>query len=187
MAAQGFATNTLAPTDTSLSSPDPSSNPRQDITMGSDALQSFSLPVRTEELGRIPFNYGFSPSCFDATYPQNSQAAFGTIAGPSSYPPLSGQLTTACQSLTFERAGYTQPSTGESFSMFDFSQASQNHAIAPPDQGQRQTFGAGVPELTVDDLALAGNALEMWSTAPASMEYVLALLYLLRRLKLTTL
>ncbi|KAH9894867.1 fungal-specific transcription factor domain-containing protein [Cubamyces lactineus] len=171
MPTQGVVADTLVPTRTSLPSSHPDSNPRQDATMGSNVVQSFNLPVRTEELGRIPFNYGFSPSCFDATYQQNSQAVFDAGAGSSSYAPLTGQLGTTCQSLTFERAGYTQPPTGESFSMFDFSHLTQPHVAAPPSQGPRQDFGVGVPELTVDDLALAGNALEMWSTAPASMDW----------------
>ncbi|KAI0326579.1 hypothetical protein GY45DRAFT_1363816 [Cubamyces sp. BRFM 1775] len=166
-----FVANTLGPQNTSLPGFHAASNAHQGATMGTDAVQPFNLPVRTEELGRIPFNYGFSPSCFDPTYSQNSQAVFNSGAGPSSYAPLAGQLSTACQSLTFERTGYPQPSAGESFSMFDFSHLTQPHAAALNHQVQRQDFGAAVPELTVDDLALAGNALEMWSTAPASMDW----------------
>ncbi|KAI0360881.1 hypothetical protein OH77DRAFT_1418916 [Trametes cingulata] len=159
-----------------------------------------NLPMSTEDLGRVPFNYGFSPF-FDPALVQKQQqphtmppqmqghvadpnfmqvpgqtawggamqdpggyqaGAFG--AGPSSYQNGAGPSTFGGMFAPMQ--GMQTPNGQGAYSQYPPPQSS-----ATPQQTQDIGAASDMSGFTETDLALADNTLEMWSTAPTSLDW----------------
>ncbi|OSC99411.1 hypothetical protein PYCCODRAFT_1373263 [Trametes coccinea BRFM310] len=175
-------------------------------TTATNSPASFDLPVHTEDLGRIPFNQGFSPSLFGPgpgvsnPFTQQSQSQTQTQTPSTLFQsqPLDPASTMHAFPENIGAAAFQQPSAfmgGASTFTAPYApatpsqlgQASFDFSQVPPQQPSMQTF-PGQPQLsaqdlsaaaainmqqgfTVDALALADNTLEMWSSAPTSMDW----------------
>ncbi|CDO74319.1 hypothetical protein BN946_scf184449.g4 [Trametes cinnabarina] len=166
-----------------------------------DSPASFDLPVHTEDLGRIPFEHGFSPSLF-APGPDAGMHAQQTQSQPQTQAQLPGGGPSYMQTFPENMDAASLPQTsafvggggGAGFdnhnsfpqlaqaSLFDFSQVlqqqqpsldtyvrqqQQQQQPAGPDLGEAATMG--MPGFSMD--VLADNTLEMWSSAPTSMDW----------------
>ncbi|KAI8993823.1 fungal-specific transcription factor domain-containing protein [Trametes punicea] len=141
---------------------------------------SFDLPMHTEDLGRIPFHHGFSPSSFRQVYSQSQQGVFPTqSAGPSSLGTFSSMPSAAFQPSGVHMGDVASPGFNNPYvamdaaSTYSFPQASQASQLSGMDHTGRAGHGvnaAGFPMLMTDGLTLADNTLEMWSSAPTSMD-----------------
>lgn len=174
---------------------------------------SFELPVRTEDLERMPFGTGFSPF-FDSRFarPQQARTAaqpfpngmaapeFAQFASPVDFPfavaqqpastaapPVNGAQTVSGLARMFNPFGSMQvvqppaPVTSEE-PAFQFSalqqqpqQPSQSHistlsTMGPPPDKEPPSSAQALPSFSEDDLALADNTLDMWSSAPTNLE-----------------
>ncbi|KAI9000492.1 fungal-specific transcription factor domain-containing protein [Trametes punicea] len=156
-----------------------------------DVNAIFSLPVHTDELGRLPLHPGFSMS-----YPQNwlqssqqqstSPSATHTPSGaptPSVSDP--GRVPGAGPSQFDPRvlSMFTMPGAGAFHEMFStppppdaqgytpFSAEMQSAAAAVAGAGTSVDATAGMSGMTPEELAFADNTLDMWSTAPTSFEW----------------
>ncbi|KAI0824059.1 fungal-specific transcription factor domain-containing protein [Trametes gibbosa] len=170
---------------------------------------SFDLPVRTEDLGRVPFNYGFSPF-FDALFPPEQQpglhqAPINDMEGDNMMqlqPSVEARCTAPPSAINappvneYQQfnigSGSTPVPTGSSYgptqqptqapgvatqaSAFQFPftfpvpSQPQNMSTIGPAAPPKASNGP-MPPLSVEDLALADNALDMWSSAPTSLDW----------------
>ena len=137
---------------------------------------SFSLPVHTEELGRLPFHHGFS-SLLTATngnvtpqqqgpQPPNIFAGIQPGAGPSTYQ----------HDATMDTDGFNVNAPGFPMRVTDYSELlTALAAPSPPQQQPSPQHVSGAPSpLSMNgdtDVAMfTDNMMEMWSTAPTSFE-----------------
>ncbi|TFK88610.1 hypothetical protein K466DRAFT_488593 [Polyporus arcularius HHB13444] len=145
---------------------------------------SFSLPIHTDELGRVPFHHGFST--FLAPQQQSPQPLDngGLPAGPGTLP-QAGPL----QSAPMDTDGFDVDSPVFSMGATDLqellaslSAPSLPSAQQPQQSGQpQQANGTPYSASTSDDIdvtmisaentAFADSMMEMWSTAPTSFEW----------------
>ncbi|KAI0373472.1 hypothetical protein BV20DRAFT_962633 [Pilatotrama ljubarskyi] len=171
---------------TTSTNPGESYTPEASDPSNASSPMSFELPISTEDLGRVPFTHGFSPF-FDPELAQKRQAAqqqapnptFAQIseqipwdvlnAGASGIaPPYQGDLGSGMYHEGFSSLDAVQrPAARESAFGFQPAQLSTMNAPA------QDLGGAGrqLPTLTEEDLALADNTLDMWSSAPTSLEW----------------
>ncbi|KAH9851368.1 fungal-specific transcription factor domain-containing protein [Lenzites betulinus] len=206
------------------------STPEGSTTLGGTSTErseapspaEFDLPLRTDELGRVPFTAGFSPfydpklSKEDLTQSQQLQHSQlpaqqpSSDDSPSTHPPM--ELDSAVpppgpsalpysgvpihtvpapaniSNVPWELA-QPAPAPTPTQNMFQFSsmhaqghvqpqpqappppQTLSMHAEVPPDPGA-EPYVLPMSPLSMDDLALADNTLDMWSTAPMSLDVV---------------
>ncbi|KAI9059209.1 hypothetical protein FKP32DRAFT_1580479 [Trametes sanguinea] len=169
-------------------------------TTATNSPASFDLPVHTEDLGRIPFNQGFSPSLFGPANMFGPQSQSQNQTPPSLFQPQSVDPSSTMHAFpeNIGAAAFQQPSafvSGPSTfaspyapatpsqlgqAPFDFSQVPSQQPSMPTFPGQPQLSDQDLRAaaainmqqgFTVDALALADNTLEMWSSAPTSMDW----------------
>ncbi|KAH9851367.1 fungal-specific transcription factor domain-containing protein [Lenzites betulinus] len=201
----------LPPVDPEIPSPEISDPGSSETLMGwaqtngRVPAESLNLPVRTEDLGRVPFNYGFS-SFFNASTPPDPQAGpqpgqdgltvhpfspsfmetlFAMPQDSSSLPRTSGyqQFGNSSEPAAMpDEPSYgpvqpPQPSTaaaGDSAFQFPFTfpASSQTQDMSTGNPTLQPPISNGtLPPFSLEDLALADNTLDMWSTAPTSLDW----------------
>ncbi|EJF60413.1 hypothetical protein DICSQDRAFT_137505 [Dichomitus squalens LYAD-421 SS1] len=177
----------------SNSAPTLASNPATNSAAPMD--MSFELPLRTEDLGRVPFHYGFSSPFANGTshelqlpsyvqqqpltyYPdphQHEQLASATI-------PLSdGGIGGSVQQIPLN-GNNSGPATFE-MSLAEYSQllaAMSVSAPSPPETNGQQMYPQGLQQSTATagsnadtdvSMMFEDNMAEVWSSAPASLEW----------------
>ncbi|KAI0373465.1 hypothetical protein BV20DRAFT_937863 [Pilatotrama ljubarskyi] len=158
---------------------------------------SFDLPISTEDLGRVPFHHGFSPF-FDPTFghkqhmapqhamqdhvadpnfmqPAGQMPWSGTVQDPANYQPNAFSAGMAYQngagSTTFDDMYASVQGMQRPNGLNPAFQYSPSQFTAMNQPGRGLGTAPDLPELTETDLALADNTLEMWSTAPTSLDW----------------
>ncbi|KAI0737556.1 fungal-specific transcription factor domain-containing protein [Daedaleopsis nitida] len=159
---------------------------------------SFTLPVHTQDLGRLPFHYGFHPSFAQQQQADaQTQAYLASLQGQG----LSASMSQGVQGLNVHTTaeGFSGDSAGfpifagysELLSAFSMATPSPVTALDPHSHSHSHSLDArqlqrhNVPIATGPDgnyayrdmdvamseenLAFADNMMEMWSTAPTSL------------------
>ncbi|KAI0697711.1 fungal-specific transcription factor domain-containing protein [Cerioporus squamosus] len=145
---------------------------------------SFSLPVHTEELGRLPFHHGFSSFLLPQQQSSQSLDLFGDLqsaAGPSTLP-----QTESLQGAPIDTAGFDVNTSGFPTRAADLSAllsalsapspSSAQESQYPPQQADGAPYQMSmsgdmdVDMTSAENIAFADSMLEMWSTAPTSFE-----------------
>ncbi|KAI0351792.1 hypothetical protein OH77DRAFT_1498379 [Trametes cingulata] len=169
--------------------PPSSGAPNGNVNGNGNSSAFFSLPVHTEELGRIPLHPGFSTN-YSQDWP------LGTASQQQHVPPMASSSRTPSTD-----PGRTPGPGGNHFdprvlSMFNMTSGSAFNemfatpsssgqpdpsayaATFPPDMQTMPAPGPGadmgtaaMPTLTAQELAFADNTLDMWSSAPTGFEW----------------
>ncbi|KAI0360889.1 hypothetical protein OH77DRAFT_1393127 [Trametes cingulata] len=168
----------------SSSTPEMGSEPWSEPSTASSPT-SFELPISTEDLGRVPFTHGFSPFFNDAfaqkpqqSVPQEVQnQSFAQFSGqvpwsgpgPGAFDAASafeGGAATASYNDMYAAMAAMPQSAGQSAAFLPQSSSTMN-----PPLGDMGGANGELPTLTEEDLALADNTLDVWSSAPATLEW----------------
>ncbi|KAI0824058.1 fungal-specific transcription factor domain-containing protein [Trametes gibbosa] len=215
-----MARETERPKDTMPIVPSVEGTPGESMSLGGTSTEqsevpspaSFDLPMRTAELGRVPFNAGFSsfydPGLSQETSTQNrqlqqtlAQSSLNALTRPqmaldttvaldhSSAPSFGGPSQINPGNLPkstdlWELAQTVQdPASGQAVFQFAATQDPAQTQFQTPPQAQvpqvmptmdaqpsSGPFVLPMSPFTMDDLALADNTLDMWSTAPMSLD-----------------
>ncbi len=144
---------------------------------------SFSLPIHTNELGRVPFHHGFSP--FLAPQQQSPQPLDigGLPAGPGMLP-RAGPLQNApmdtdgfdVDSPVFSMGATDLQELLASLSAPSLPSAQQPQHPGQPQQANDAPYSASTSDdvdvtmISAENTAFADSMMEMWSTAPTSFE-----------------
>ena len=190
-------TNAPSPATSSSSNSNPAHTPGsyQDVNSAPPTGMSFELPLRTEDLGRVPFHHGFSSPFINGVPQQQPQLSSHMQPQPQMYypnPHQHEQLATATIPLSNSGIGGSTPqvaSNGNGFgpaayemSLAEYSElltAMSASAPPPPDangpqmhpQALQQSMVAGGGNADTDvSMMFEDNMAEVWSSAPASLE-----------------
>ncbi|KAI1791322.1 fungal-specific transcription factor domain-containing protein [Ganoderma leucocontextum] len=131
---------------------------------------SFALPLHTEDLGRIPFHHGFS-----------SQFSAGAPA-PQQQPHFAAQMQQQQQQQTEGMIGNAFGPVSSEMSLADYSQLLAAMSLPNPaplgsniqqiqPQPLEQPAAAGTGADTDVSMMFEDNMVEMWSSAPTSLEW----------------